>query len=629
MSDFIHLETRFLEINEGEHLSDAFAREKYPLNSIPTNCILDKTLPGLGATHSEIMAKRDSIIIEPNVPVIEGKVSERKNLLGVIEECTKKDIKEYLFNSKIKHKKIISTPEGYKKIKEVADEYEINLYENFFMLFDECEKITQDIDYRKQISLPINDFFMYKEKAFVSATPLDMRNLEFLNQEFYNLIVKPLYQYKKNIDLITTNRYETAVIEKLNELKENECICVFMNSTNGINKLINHLEKQKINDYKAFCSKKSAIKFKDRDIFNSYESLNLPLAKYNFFTSRFFSAVDIVIDKKPDIIILTDIYEAKYSRIDPFTNSIQTYGRFRHTFPDGKKFNSLTHITNYGDGETILDESEIESYILQCKKNYEQLKEDHDDELNKGKKKALSEAMKQSPYLQFIDDDGTINYFKVDNFYDNERIKDYYTSPSKIFEAYKNTKHFIVNHVNLLSLVGDKELLEYKKRKRGKEKLKFLVQILDAIYNSQNSFTPEQIKSIINDLLKVEDRKTVKHLELTIEAYEKLGAKAIKKVNYSITEIKKLLKNDKIEFSKQKIFSKEVRDAILRRFPENHTYKKDELFNGFSEIFKNYGIDEKVNLSTIKKYYGIREKKGKETKGFIRLDLFNKELISK
>jgi len=494
MSDFIHLETRFLEINEGENLTDAFdkEKEKHPKKAIPTNCILDKTLPGLGATHSEILAKRNSIIIEPNVPVIEGKVSERKNLLGVIEECTKKDIKEYLFNSKIEHKKIISTPEGYKKIKEVADEYEINLYENFFMLFDECEKITQDIDYREQISLPIKDFFKYKEKAFVSATPLDMRNKDFQSQEFYKLKVKPLYDYRKEIKLITTNRYDLSIIEKLEQLKKSECICVFMNSTNGINKLINHLEKQGITDYKAFCSKKSAIKFKDRDIFNSYESLNLPLAKYNFFTSRFFSAVDIVIDKKPDTIILTDLYEAKYSRIDPFTNSIQIYGRFRHPFPDGKKFNSLTHITNYGDGETILDESEIESYILQCKKNYEQLKEEHDGESNKGKKKALSEGMKKSPYQQFIDDDGTINYFKVDNFYDDERIKGYYTSPDKIFEAYAKTKHFIIDHANRIYLIGDKELLQYKRKTKTARRI-FLVKKLDAIYNSRPPLHPNKL----------------------------------------------------------------------------------------------------------------------------------------
>ena len=40
------------------------------LPEIPTNTILYKKLTGLGATYGEIKAKRNSIIIEPNVPVI-------------------------------------------------------------------------------------------------------------------------------------------------------------------------------------------------------------------------------------------------------------------------------------------------------------------------------------------------------------------------------------------------------------------------------------------------------------------------------------------------------------------------------------------------------------------------------
>jgi hypothetical protein len=87
MNNFIHLETRFIEINEKEHLTDVFKREQYSQNYIPANCILDKTLPALGATYSEIIAKRNSIIIEPNIPVIDGKVNDHTYLLGVYEGC--------------------------------------------------------------------------------------------------------------------------------------------------------------------------------------------------------------------------------------------------------------------------------------------------------------------------------------------------------------------------------------------------------------------------------------------------------------------------------------------------------------------------------------------------------------
>ena len=92
-------------------------------------------------------------------------------------------------------------------------------------------------------------------------------------------------------------------------------------------------------DYKVFCSNQSVKKLKEREFDNVYEMLE-PLAKYNFFTCRFFSALDIKLKQKPDILILTDLNEAVYTMNDPFTEVIQIQGRIRNGF------NSLTHISN-------------------------------------------------------------------------------------------------------------------------------------------------------------------------------------------------------------------------------------------------------------------------------------------
>ena len=54
-----------LDIRKGEYLSDALRR--HGKENIPTRVILNKVLPGLGATYCEIMSPRSSIIIEPNV----------------------------------------------------------------------------------------------------------------------------------------------------------------------------------------------------------------------------------------------------------------------------------------------------------------------------------------------------------------------------------------------------------------------------------------------------------------------------------------------------------------------------------------------------------------------------------
>ncbi len=171
-------------IKKGEWLLDALKRIGYDL--IPTNTILDKTLTGLGATHSEIHSKRNSIIIEPNVTVILGKLNNNENLEAVYEKYLPYNIKKYL-QMDIPYKKILCTPESFHKIRKAAEELRINIYKEYFCLFDECEKVTQDIDYRRKIAQPIYDFFKFENKAFVSATPLPMMHKEFERQNFQKI----------------------------------------------------------------------------------------------------------------------------------------------------------------------------------------------------------------------------------------------------------------------------------------------------------------------------------------------------------------------------------------------------------------------------------------------------------
>ena len=226
-------------INKGEWLLDALKRIGYDM--IPTNSILDKTLTGLGATHSEIHSKRNSIIIEPNVPVILGKLDENENLEAVYEKCEPYTIKKYL-QMDIPFKKILTTPESFHKIRDAASSLGIDIYKEYFCLFDECEKVTQDIDYRRKIAQPIYDFFQFENKALVSATPLPISHPELEKQEFQKIKITPSYDYKKNLELIVTNSYYKRLRKVLDGLKDGKHICIFFNVTDGINELINNLK---------------------------------------------------------------------------------------------------------------------------------------------------------------------------------------------------------------------------------------------------------------------------------------------------------------------------------------------------------------------------------------------------
>ena len=81
----INLEREELTISKGETLLDLYKREGYSDNGTPTNRIIEKVEPGIGATYAELECKRNSVITEPNVPVIIGK-TEGTDYLGIYEK---------------------------------------------------------------------------------------------------------------------------------------------------------------------------------------------------------------------------------------------------------------------------------------------------------------------------------------------------------------------------------------------------------------------------------------------------------------------------------------------------------------------------------------------------------------
>ena len=614
------METKSFDITEKQFLTDVFKNYKTELNSIPTNCIFDKTIPGLGATHSEILALRHSIIIEPNIPVITGKCENKKHLLAVYEKTTDNQIETYLSNKSIQYKKILCTPESYMRIIPIAQELFIKLHRDYFCLFDECEKITQDIDFREFIALPINDFFDYINKAFVSATPLQIRNPNFEERGFYILKINPLYDHRKKIELIVTNRYDKTVTEKLEELKDSECICIFLNSANGLIKLVNYLTKEVVTDYKIFCSRKSVIKLKGRKISRCFEKLE-PLAKYNFFTSRFFSAVDIVTDKKPDILILTDLNEAKYTRIDPKTNAIQIYGRFRKGPDNEQPFKSLTHITNVDPEEKILPESEIESYIAQAKIVYDALRHRRSKETDIGRHKALTDDLNKVSYNRFIKTDGNVNHFSIDNFYDDERVKECFLSVENLKKAYDETGHFFeVKPIIKEEIIDDKQILRFARIPGDIETRKLIVFNLDSMHDQ--GLSDALIDWAINPFRTHEDRHKADLAIYIIDAYNILGSEAIKNARYLKTPIEALLKNHQKDKVHNAMFSKVVRDAIKNQIPENNEYLLTDVISRIQRIFDIKFIEHVVNYPTIRKYFGADKIKAKGKEGWVKLGKF-------
>ena len=167
------------------------------LPEIPTNTILYKKLTGLGATYGELKANRNSIIIEPNKPVISGKCKDPKhkddNLFGVYEGVYADNIMAYIERSikQNKHFKILTTPESFHKVQEAFEEMDMDIRYNGFLLFDECHKIVKDSGFRPDIALPMDLFFECENKALVSATPIEFTDPRLNSRNFRPLPSNP------------------------------------------------------------------------------------------------------------------------------------------------------------------------------------------------------------------------------------------------------------------------------------------------------------------------------------------------------------------------------------------------------------------------------------------------------
>lgn len=595
-------------LKKGEWLLDALKRVGYKM--IPTNTILNKTLTGLGATHSEIHSKRNSIIIEPNVPVILGKLNDNENLEAVYERCTPHTINKYL-KMDIPYKKIMTTPESFKKIRKAAMELNINIYKEYFCLFDECEKLTQDIDYRRKISQPIYDFFQFEQKALVSATPLEMSHPEFERQGFQLIKIEPDYDYKKDLELIVTNSYYKRLRIVLDNLKDSKHICIFFNVTDGIGDLIDNL---KVTDYKVFCSQKSVEKLKKRGIINAYEQIVYPLAKYNFFTCRFYSALDILNGKyKPDILILTDLRTAQWTMIDPFTEAIQIQGRFRKKGKDDVTYNSLTHITTIDPNIRVRSKEEIKNRIDQFIANYNLLKEQRDGTEDEFKQKAILEDMESLKYQDLIDERGDINPFSIDNLYNEERVRAYYQSADALYQAYLATGFFNVTYNNVTECVGDDDIERLNNTKVAIKQREQLVNLIVRMeeWFSMGKITFEEKQELLNLIRKQPEGDDI------LSAYYKIGKDAIVSAEYKKQLIEKKVKEyDKAQAQKLR-FSPKVLNEIKAEFPLGIYLPKEDIKQRLQLIYHENGVDYKATQVTIEDYYDCTPSNSKEKPSFM------------
>lgn len=571
------------------------------LEQIPTDIILYKTITGLGATYSELKAARHSIVIEPNVPVIKGKCKSPKhkndNLFGIYEGITLENVIKYIQSSKGKWLKILTTPESFPKVKDAFLEVGISMYDTCFCLIDEAHKAVKDVDYRTNIVLPMDDFFQFKGKALVSATPLKFSDPRFEEYGFKTLKIEPTYDCSKLVNIKPCNnvimelRDVISLFPALTDWSEDKSYFIFI--TNSIDLIYSIMTRLKVLDRSSvFCAPKSMDKLRQNKFIRCYDEWDKDnMRQYNFFTSRFFNAFDIELDVKPYLMMVTDVYFAEQTALDPFSDVIQIIGRFRNGVT------SIEHITNVNYDLPQRSEEELCSFMDTSENVYETLRKFYDAAPNKGAREAYRAAMESLPFNRMLDRNGHKNWFAIDNYVNDALVIGYYHDNKSLHAAYLqhddilNALMWVTNY----HFVDDESFKVRRELKAMsvKDKRKAIVKELQLLGNCYS----EQEREFKAELRKADP--------FIVKAYEMLGADGIEELDYSYTKIKERMV---IVQYLAEAKGTEVIQLIKNSFKVGRKYRLDYIKKELIRIFDLLRVTppNKITAQTINQYFNTQ-----------------------
>jgi len=573
-----------------QHLSDI-----YPV--IETNTILNKTITGIGATYSEIKAPRHSIIIEPTRPVIYCKTRDQKhkgdNLKGVYQGVTSDEVTDYIETSLRDNKwiKILTTPESFRKVIKAFGDLDIDIrFDGYFLLFDECQKMVKDCDYRSDITLPMDLFFECRDKAIVSATPpTQYADTRFNDFQMVKLV--PDYDYQVDLQLYTTNNVLQSTRELLESLASDERpIFFFVNSTDMIFSLMKQLGA--MDESAVFCSEKSVDKLKSFKFRNAYEEWKgSKIARYNWMTSRFYSALDIELSEAPNVVMLTDCYTAEYTMIDPYMDAVQIVGRFRNGV------NRIYHISNCDKRNPIRSVERIAESVREMEIVYEYMGKMAYSASTATQREEFRRAQATIPFTRFLDENNKVDPYKVDNYIDEETVKVTYNNYGRVLQAYQECGYFNVTLVPQRYKFGDFERLKIESKTASiREKRKEIVAQLEELGDCETEAECQYKRD-----LEFAD-------SLIVEAYDLLGKEEIERLSYSVTRIREAIILKKHQM---KAHATDAIQLINTFFFPQQWYSAKFIKEKIKEIFAELNIPttKAVTSHTINEYFEAKEQK--------------------
>jgi len=377
--------------------------------------------------------------------------------------------------------------------------------------------------------------------------------------------------------------------------------CIFFNSLDGIKELIDQLKLT--NDHRIFCSNEGVELFKPFEDYN-YKAESqfdeLLLKKYNFFTSSFFNGLDIKLDYKPDIIILTDYGYREHTLLDPYTDILQIIGRFRKKEDRSHGYNKITHINNASKPTTPISEEEAISKF-ELSRGFHELLTTLNHATGKDEFKIFFDQALSTvkPYSNLLTADKQFSYFLYDKYLYHERVKNYYLNPSSLLTAYIKTRLFEI------------ESNDRKDYEKGE---------IIRLGSTSIRYSKETNKMVINTLVELEDfrlldiyyevqDKLSKFSPVFFDAYNRLGVEMIELLGYNKRKIENELRKLDIEEGKD---SFPMIDLVYSNFFLNRKYTRDQIKQTLLKIYADFGLGANAMATDLERYFEFKSRDSKE-----------------
>lgn len=327
------------------------------------NGILYKMFTGIGATHCEIIAERDSILVFPTIALA------RSKYLKACKEA-KFGFRYQFLNGEVKNEELeqFISERGENDIDKyfvVADSLPrlINflgevVYNDYFLMVDEIDTFQVDTSYRSSLEFAVDYFKDFKNRCALTATLIPFSDPDFQEENIDYFILEKKSFEKPELKLVNVYYPMQSLIEEIEELlPKGEKVVVAVNSIDDINYAIkNLLARGKIKEFNTgiLCSQYSKYKVHSKSNWidipeDGKISLEYPLT---FMTSAYFTGVDFI-DK---FHLLIGVLKAPQYAMLTFENIYQITGRARNGFLSCKvvKFDIVRTEEKFFDREEVM-----------------------------------------------------------------------------------------------------------------------------------------------------------------------------------------------------------------------------------------------------------------------------------